>query len=106
MLPTMNPTSSAATIATGTDHPASTSPHDTITALAEIVPAIDRSNTPAASGTSSPTRDDDQDRVLVEHRAMGQPGEPGVGHPQREHDPDQRVEVDDADVARAGTSST
>ena len=31
---------------------------------------------------------------------MGQPGEPRIGHPQHEHDPDQSVEVDDADVAR------
>ncbi len=55
MLPTMNPSSSAEPMATGTDHPASTIAHDTITADAEIVPAIDRSNTPAASGTSRPS---------------------------------------------------
>ena len=53
-LPTTTPTSKAQPIATGIDHEASTSPHDTTTALAEIVPAIDRSNTPAASGTSRP----------------------------------------------------
>src|SRR5690606_4197243 len=54
MLPTTTPTPSAAMIATGIDQPASMIPHDTITELAEIVPAIDRSNTPAASGTSRP----------------------------------------------------
>ena len=42
-------------MATGTDHLALTMPHPTVTADAEMVAPIDRSNTPAANGTSNPS---------------------------------------------------
>ena len=53
--PTTTPSNSATAIVTGTDQPTSTMPQPAVTAEAEMVAPIDRSNTPAESGTSSPS---------------------------------------------------
>ena len=54
-LPTTRPTSSAAAMEAGTDHWASIIAQPAVTDAAEMVAPIDRSNTPADSGTSRPS---------------------------------------------------
>ena len=52
--PIASPNANANAIASGGDHPASVIPHPAITDETEILPAIDRSNTPADNGISNP----------------------------------------------------